>query len=75
MKTRPALLIAALALSACAPSVIGANERSIVIGKVDITNRAEAFALADQHCRKYGLVARMSGFSDWSSQQNYDCVR
>lgn len=66
-------LSTALALSACAPQII-ANEAGGIIDNATGTNTAQAFALADQHCRQYMKRARIRETTTEVAQMTFDCV-
>jgi hypothetical protein len=71
---RVVLLTILLALVGCAPSLTGANERGGMVSHVGGWNRAESLALADEHCHKFGRLARISGTSPMDSMITFDCV-
>lgn len=68
------IMLGALTLTACGPTIVGANERSIVFGSLRWQDADQAFSMADAHCRKYGRVARLSVVDSWSQQASYDCI-
>lgn len=68
------LLLMLLALAACTPSLTGANERGGMISYVNGYNRADSFALADEHCRKFGRAAKVSETNALNSTIAFDCV-
>jgi hypothetical protein len=67
-------VVLGLSLGACAPKIMGGNERSVMMGTVGWDNADKAFAMADAHCRKYGRVARLAVMDSWSQQASYDCI-
>lgn len=67
-------LVAAIGLSGCAPSLQGANEVGGMIHVGPSINNGAALKLADDHCRQYGKVARVSGENVWNSTMSFDCV-
>ncbi|WP_198352341.1 hypothetical protein [Sphingomonas sp. MA1305] len=70
-----ALVLIAILLTGCAPSLVGANEAGGVVGANFNMSRSKALALADAHCRKYGKVARISGQNEVRNSTTFDCVR
>ena len=62
-----------LAVSGCS-SLSAANERGGVISHVSGWDRDKAFKLADDHCHKYGRVARVSGTDALDGTMTFDCV-
>jgi hypothetical protein len=69
------VLAASLAVTGCAPSLVGSNERGGMISHVSGMNRDDAFSLADRHCRQFGRAARISGQSALDSTMTFDCVQ
>jgi hypothetical protein len=68
-------LVAAVGLSACAPSLQNGNSvGGIVKEGLGPGKGGEALAVADAHCRKFGKVARISGQSALDSTLTFDCV-
>lgn len=73
------LLISGLCLSACAPYVNAGNKTGVTIAVPAFSSYYEgaALAMADEHCGKYGLTARLrkprSG--DWGDMYDYYCVK
>lgn len=63
-----------LAVAGCSPNLEASNERGGILPHVIGLNRAEAFSAADQHCRKFGRVARFSGTDALNSTLSFDCV-
>jgi len=70
-----AVILLALGAGGCVatPKIIYGNEASVLVGNVERFNVQESFALADEHCRKHGKVARLTdGGGDFSVA--FDCV-
>lgn len=70
-----ALLVAALALSACAsmrvlPAGVSGNETYVTVSNV--WNSGEALPYATRHCAQYGKVPRMKHSEGYSVV--FDCV-
>ena len=61
-------------LSACAPTLNGANERGGIVTHATGLQQSDAFALADEHCKKFGRVARVSGLDVLDNTMTFDCV-
>ena len=68
--------LAVLTLSSCAPTLDAANERGGVVRHTQAgTNMQGVLAIADQHCRKYGRVAQITGTDVlWSDTVTFNCV-
>ena len=73
MKKLLGALGAVLVLAGCS-SLTAANERGGVISHVSGLDRDKAFKLADDHCHKYGRVARISGENGLDGTMTFDCV-
>ena len=68
-------LASLFALAACAPSLEGANERGGIIRHTQAgTNIGAVFALANDHCQKYGRVAQITGTDGWTDTVSFACV-
>tara|TARA_R110000868_G_scaffold44407_2_gene148369 strand:- start:217 stop:441 length:225 start_codon:yes stop_codon:yes gene_type:complete len=63
-----------LLLAGCAPKLSVANERGGIVDHVSGLTRNSAFKLADNHCRKFGRVARISGQDALQSNFSFDCI-
>jgi hypothetical protein len=61
-------------LQSCAPQVIASNERGGIISHVNGASQADAFALADSHCQKYGRVAQVTGMDIVYNRLMFACV-
>jgi hypothetical protein len=72
MKEHFWFLLILLAPTACGPAhdVVG-NEVSVTV--TNVWSAADAFPLADQHCRRFGRAARASGMRDYVA--SFDCVK
>jgi len=65
----------ALAMAGCAPSLSGANQAGGIIEHSTAGNRDQAFAIANDHCKQFGRIARISGTDVLDSTMTFDCVR
>lgn len=72
MKFSWLFVVAAVALTGCAPTLNSANERGGIVENLRPRNVPEAFQLADAHCRQYKRVARISQQTD--DTLVFDCV-
>jgi hypothetical protein len=67
-----------LCLTGCAPYINAGNKNMVTISVPNSYMESEALALADQHCAKYGLTAKLrkprtgDGFGDL---YDYNCVK
>lgn len=77
------LLIASaslLLLAACASvELTGANERGGIVSvrggfMRSSADQADAFNLANEHCKKFGRVARISGADLQRRTMTFDCI-
>lgn len=65
-------------LAGCAPYVNAANKNMVTISVPNIHFEAEALAMADAHCGKYGMTAKLrkprtgNAFGDL---YDYNCVK
>ena len=66
------ILIAALALTGCAPKLAFSNEAGGVIDRKG--SAGQGYQLAEQHCAKYGKHARITGRDILSATTRFDCV-
>ena len=57
MKKILALLALSVMLKSCAPVLDAGSPRTAIINNCMIDNQAEALALAQQHCQKFGRNA------------------
>lgn len=77
MLARKLVLLAAVGLTvgACQPkpSLIYGNEATVQIGHMTSRNEKRGFALAEQHCKKYGKVPRI--IADQGPRVTFDCVK
>lgn len=67
------LILSLLALGGCS-SLTAANERGGILSHVTGFDRDKAFKMADDHCHKYGRVARISGTNELDNSMTFDCV-
>jgi hypothetical protein len=65
-------LVLAVVLSGCAPTFDGGNERTVIIGNVDGMNDGKALMMADEHCRKFGRIARVAATVDFRAEVTRD---
>jgi hypothetical protein len=72
--TYGAVISTALLLSACAPTVVASNSRGGTVEHVIGLTKADAFKKADEQCRTYGRVARISEYDVLGSSLAFDCV-
>lgn len=68
------LTLAALLLLAACSTLTASNERGGILSHVSGLDRDAAFKMADDSCRKYNRVARISGTDVLQSTMTYDCV-
>jgi hypothetical protein len=66
------------AVSGCGPSLSDANERGGIVthaggGGGPLQNGA--FDLANEHCKKYGRMARISGIDAPDNKMTFACVQ
>ncbi|MGH9762142.1 MAG: hypothetical protein ACREAC_15050 [Blastocatellia bacterium] len=82
MVRKTLVLLSLVALSGCAPTLVGANQAGGMVGNVRmeglLSNTADAFNLANAQCQRYGKVAqmnaRLSGVNASSGTLSFDCV-
>lgn len=72
--TRALVVLTILLTAGCGPTLIGANERSVMVGNANWTNAGDAFAMAERACAKFGKHARLAVTDPWSYQQSFDCL-
>jgi hypothetical protein len=70
---RAIICIALLWLAGCS-TLTASNERGGIISHVSGLDRDAAFKKADDSCRKYGRVARISEQDALDSTMTFDCV-
>jgi len=68
------VVMSAAVLASCAPTIVGGNERGGDIEHVIGLTKADAFRKAEEHCKKYGRVARVSQYDVLGSSLTFDCV-
>ncbi len=73
-RMRIAILAAALTLSACAPKLAMSNEAGGVINKTGSVGSDRAYALATDHCAKFGKIAKITGDDILTAKMRFDCV-
>lgn len=71
---RSVIIAAALLLTSCAPRLTFSNEAGGVISKTGSIGSDRAYALATDHCSKYGRVARITQRDVLSNSLNFECV-
>lgn len=71
---RIVILAAALALTGCAPKLAFSNEAGGVIDQQASMGNDRAYALAEEHCKKYGKVAKISGTDIIENTTRFECV-
>lgn len=76
MRIRHLAPLVVLALVGCRtinPVIAYGNEATVQIDKLTPKNERRGFAMAEQHCKKYGKVPRIS--ADQGRRITFDCVR
>ena len=74
MKRLSAISVA-IGLAGCAsPTLSGGNQAGGIISHTTDATHAEAFELANAHCKQFGKIARISGTDLLSSSMTFDCV-
>jgi hypothetical protein len=78
MMMRILICLAALVLAGCAPPrILGSNENGVIVA-MGGRSEQEAVAVAEQHCRRFGRVARPAAASAGSAGASpailFDCV-
>ena len=69
------VIIASLALLAsCAPRLVFANEAGGVVKRTGSLGSDRAYALAENHCKQYGKIARIAGRDILTNSIRFDCV-
>jgi putative flippase GtrA len=68
------LLIATLALAGCATTGANVTGNEVGVTVNNVWNRNVAFPKADEHCRKYGKVAKPTD-SDGEYAFTFECVK
>lgn len=68
------VILLALLLGGCAPSLQAFNETGGMVRRVRDTGVKEAMRLADAKCQKGGKRAKMTGRDMWASTITYECV-
>lgn len=72
---RKTVIVALLALSACAPTTIANNEAGGLVRVRGMLNgQAKGMQVADAECAKFGKVARYRSTNDLRGTLSYDCV-
>lgn len=64
----------AFGLQACQAGLLTGNERGGIVEHVTGMTEAAAFKIADDHCHKFGRVARVSGLDVVFNRLMFDCV-
>jgi len=70
---RVLLLTAVLGLSACAPNLVGSNERGGMVNFLGST-RSAAFEVAETHCKRFGRSAVLIGLGTHPAELIFHCV-
>lgn len=71
---RQVVLFVALAVSACSPKLAFNNEAGGVIDTTGVAGNDRAYAMATEHCAKYGKIARMGARDTLTAKMTFDCV-
>jgi hypothetical protein len=71
---RIALAVLALVVASCAPKLNFANEAGGVINRTGSLGNDRAYALAEQHCAKFGKAARITSRDILTNTMRFDCV-
>ena len=66
------ILLAALALTGCAPKLAFSNEAGGVIDRKG--SAGQGYQLAEAHCVKYGKHARIAGRDIVSATTRFECM-
>lgn len=76
MRNTIAAVVLTALLAGCAAKVISSSPRTVVI-QAGAGRVADAQPLADEECKKYGLIARLSGrpMPGGPPQFIFDCVK
>jgi hypothetical protein len=73
-----ALLFSVIGLSACAPYVNAGNKNMVTVYVPNTWVEAEALAVADEHCGRYGKVANLRkprSSDQFGELYDYTCVK
>ena len=65
-------------LTACAPTLNAGNKNSVSINVIHSSQEGEALSLADAHCAKYGLSAKLRhprNSDSFGKIYDYSCVK
>ena len=68
------IILIVLTLSGCATTGANVTGNEIGVTVNNVWNRNQAFPKADEHCRKFGKVARSSQ-NDGEYAFSFDCVK
>jgi hypothetical protein len=68
MGNRLVSVLGLLLLAACAP------ERGGIVTHATGLQQSDAFKVANEHCQKFGRVARISGTDVLDNTMTFDCV-
>lgn len=71
---RTIALLVALALAGCAPRLTFANEAGGVVNRTGSIGSDRAYALAADHCARFGKIVRISGRDVLTNTMRFDCV-
>lgn len=67
------VLVALLALSACAPALGTVSSSGGIVKNYGWTPN-QALAIAQKHCEKYGKDAVVTSQNDWQDNMTFQCV-
>lgn len=70
---RATIILVALMLTSCASTLDGATERGGTV--TNARDMSDAFDVANDHCKQYGLVARVTGTDDVANTLRFDCIK
>lgn len=65
----------ALSLAACAPRLHMANELGGTVQQAGSLGNDRAFALAEEHCAKYGKKAKIVDKTVWVKSMRFECIK
>lgn len=68
------LIFGTLSLAACAPRLAFSNEAGGVLNLTGSAGNDRAYALATDHCAKYGKVARIGNRDLLTARMPFECV-
>ena len=68
------IIALSLCVAGCAPRLAFSNEAGGVINKSGSLGNDRAYAMATDHCKKFGKVARISDRDLLTNSLRFDCV-